>query len=921
MSHLWRARCAFLLTFAGIIWSHHPACQAQSRPVMSMVSGTVSDPSGAKIPHAALVLSGQDFHQQIATDSAGHFFVYLPPGSYTLSAEAPGFSANTTEIIVSNSGTPVRVAVDLRIAVRQEDIFVPVDTGTTTAADDNASALVFRGVDLDAFSNDDATFQKELLALAGGDGKAPNIFVDGYSGGRIPPKSAIASVRINRNLFSAAYDTFGQGRVEISTKPGGESLHGQINVNATDKALNAQNPYLTTEPPYYMLNLDGNLSGSFDKNTAFFVSGVFNNQQNNAALNALATANQVSPYITAVPDPLVTNTYSLRIDRQVTATNNFTGRYEFNQINLTNGGLTPLLTVATQAFNSGITSQMLQLADTQVFGPDIVYDSRFQYIRTRLQQDAISSAPAVVVQGAFNDGGNSSQSQRDNQDHFEFQQALSIDRGVHYLRFGARYRLFREANLSTANYNGQFTFPSLAAYVAKQPSQFSLTQGKASANVLTGDLGAYAEDEWKPAKSVTLDLGLRIESQSAIPDHLDIAPRAGGAWALHRNKQKAVFLTLRGGGGIFYDRFAGADILTSIRQNGISQQTFYVSNPGFYCTSLAACQSSPAYNPSATSPTIYRLSPSLKSEYGWYGNFSVERLISRYGRIAISYNTIRGVHQYDSQNVNAPLPGTYNPLVPGSGIRPFGGTQNIYEFDSNGIEKRQGFGINSRFVLNRVVGFVSYNYNHQFQNVGVTASTFVSNSYNLAQDYGRAPVPTQQLFVGGTVQLFFGISSSIFANTQGGVPFNIVTGTDLNGDSIYNDRPAFATNTTANSQVYRTRFGTFDANPQPGEKIIPINYGNSPNFLYVDLSASRTFKVGPRPASKLVGGKAGARPDPPYALTFTVDSPGIFNRRNPGQPVGVLTSPLFGQSVSQNNPITANTAANRVIFVQTSFSF
>jgi len=167
------------------------------------------------------------------------------------------------------------------------------------------------------------------------------------------------------------------------------------------------------------------------------------------------------------------------------------------------------------------------------------------------------------------------------------------------------------------------------------------------------------------------------------------------------------------------------------------------------------------------------------------------------------------------------------------------------------------------------------------------------------------------------VQLPFGIAGNLFLSTQGGTPFNITTGTDLNGDSIYNDRPAFATAPTASSVLYNTRFGNFDANPQPGEKIIPINYGNSPNLAFLDLSVNRSFKFGLRPAA----GEPAPRSDPPYTVTLTVDSPNVLNHRNPGQPEGVLSSPFFGQPTSLNNPFSADTAANRILFLQAGFSF
>jgi hypothetical protein len=918
MSHLRRASCILLIAVFGL---HGGAtAQSQAPSVEGALSGVVEDPSGAKVPHAMLHVAGTGqtsaVTHDLSTDSAGRFSVSLPAGSYTVTAHFTGFQDYTTTFRIA-PGALTRLNPSFAIVTHTEQIAVPIEGSASTASTDNASALVFQGAGLYTFSDDDVTFQKELLALAGGDSsQPPQIFVNGFSGARIPPKSSILSVRINRNPYSSAYDSFGIGRIEIATKPGGERLHGQLNVNATDNVFNAQNPYLTTEPPYYLLNLDGNLSGSFNRTTSFFLSGSLNDQQNNAALNAISLngANQPVPYSATVRDPQLTSTFGLRLDRQIAATNTLTSRYEYNQVNLTNGGLTAPLTTADQAFNSGITTQTLQLTDTQIFGSRIVSESHLQYIRKRLQQNAANNTPTLLIEGGFYGGGNPSQSQRDNQDHIEIQQLLSIDRGAHYLRFGARYRLERDANLSTANYNGQWVFPSLTAYAQQKPSQFSITTGQPSANLLTGDLGAYAEDEWKIAGNATLVLGFRLESQSAIPDHMDPAPRVGFNWALHRPGQQATFLLIRSGGGLFYDRFSAANILTAVRQNGVIQQTFTLNDPTTYPLIPTAASLS------AIPPTTYRIAPNLRSQYGWTGGVSAEKFIGKIGTASANYVFIRGVHQWDSRNINAPLPGTYNPAIPNSGVRPFGGTQNLYEFESEGIQKTHIIYFNSRLNLgSRIVAFLSYRINHTDQDY-TGPTTFASNSYNLAQDYGRAPQPTQQLFAGGSVQLPFGIGSNLFLSTQGGTPFNITTGTDLNGDSIYNDRPAFATAPTAGSVLYNTRFGSFDANPQPGEKTIPINYGNSPNFAFLDLSVNRTFKFGPRPAAA-AGQKPAPKPDLPYTLVFTVDAANVLNHRNPGQPVGILSSPLFGQTTSLSNPFTSNTAANRVVFLQTSFSF
>jgi hypothetical protein len=911
----------------------------------------VADPSGARIPQAVVHVQahGGGASQDTRSDAAGNFQLRLAAGQYDVSIVYPGFRSYDGSVKVV-AGATARVNAVLAIDAQAEEVTVPVAEAGSTASADNASAMVFKADDLKSFSDDDATFQREIEALAGGGGpKPPQILIDGFTGGKFPPKSSIREIRINSNPYSAEFDNLGFGRFEIFTKPGTDKLHGALAVIGTDNAFNGQNPYIVgAEPPYYQLNIDGNLNGPLDKKTSFFLAGTVNDQQNNAALNAQiidpVTLQQV-PYSQALRDPLLTNTYSLRIDRQVTPLNTLTTKYEFVQATQTNGGLTAPLTLPTQAFDSGTNTQTLQLSDTQVIGQHAVAETRFQYIRTRLTQGPASSAPTLLVQGGFNGGGNASQQNRDDQDRYELQEYVDKQVGAHFLRFGGRYRLLRDSNESRQNYNGQYTFNTLAAYQltlqntancnanpgaancltpaqltaeGAGPSQYSVTTGQASATVLTGDLGLYFDDEWKVRKNVTLDLGMRFETESGIPDHVDPAPRLGVAWAIYRKKQpKIPLFTLRGGGGLFYDRFSASNILTAVRQNGVSQQTFFLTNP--------------AYNPngappggafSSTPPTIYRISPNLRSEYGIAAGATIEKN-TKYGHFSANYIFVRGDHQWGSRNINAPLPGTYNPSNPASGVRPLGGSQNIYQFESEGISKAQVGFINSRVqVTKRVVAFLSYTVQHQDQDVS-NAASFASNSYNYRQDFGRTAQPSQQLYTGGTVQLPLGIAWNVFASTQGGTPFNITTGTDLNGDTIYNDRPAFATAPTPQSVLYSTRFGLLDANPQPGEKIIPINYGNSPNFLFLDLSLGRDFKVGPRPAAVPVapGGKPAPKPDRPYTLSFNVDAGNVLNHRNPGLPVGVLSSPYFGQSLTLNSVFSPNTAANRAVFLQTTFSF
>jgi hypothetical protein len=894
---------------------------AQAPAPSPSLEGIVVDPTGARVPHAYVHAEHENVVEtarDTITDAAGEFALTLPAaGTYDVLVKYLGFQNFHARVKIPANGTAPYLRVALTIQIHTEEIDVDPEDIASLSAADNKSAMVFTRNDLRMFSDDDATFQQEIQALAGGVGSRDfELLIDGFSNGRFPPKRAIREIRINRNSYSAQYDKYGLGRVEIFTQPGGDDFHGSLSVAGDDSAFNSANPYDPgQQPPYYTLNTDGSLSGPLARKTSFALTGSYGDNQNNAIVHT-------DTLTTAVPDPQRLLDFSGRVDRQMTNNNSLFARYDFNQSRQVNSGV-GLLVLPSEGANLTTTTQTLQISDTQVVSPQIVAEGHFQYLRTRLNQAPVSAAPSIVVEGSFNGGGSPLQTQRDNQDRYEFQQYLSIETGKNFLRLGARYRLLRDANVSTTAYNGVFTFPSLQAYqetvagTAFAATQFNITTGHPSAVLVTGDLGAYAEDEWKARPDLTLDLGFRLESQSAIPDHFDPAPRLGFSWAVGKTPKRRAFFVLRGGAGFFYDRFDPNNLLTAIRQqNGTTQPSYTVENPQFYFTTPPATLPSTAV---LGPPTLYNVDPHLHTEYGIYGGVSLDRTVGKIGTVSVSYHYVRGDHQYLSRNINAPLPGTYNPADPTSGVRPLGGTQNIYQFDSDGTAKIDTINANTHLQAGKKLALFAFAAIALYSgNDAPSPTSFPTDQYKPSVDFGRPATSRAQFFTGGTWQLPFGLASDTYIALQSGAPFNITTGTDLNGDTIYNDRPSFATAASPAASVYHTRYGAFDVTPQPGETIIPINYGAAPGLIFVETELSRNFKFGPRPAT--AANKPAPKPDPPYSLNFVVAANNFINHVNPGPPVGVLGSPLFGQSISLNSAF-ASVAGNRTITLRSVFTF
>ncbi len=398
--------------------------------------GRITDPSGAVIPKATVAATGADGKSAtVVSNPQGVYEIKgLAAGAYTVTVTAKGFAVDQEAAVEVTAGQVQQFDIALSIAVEKQNVEVQEETPTVDVSSQNsAGTLVLKGKDLDALSDDPDELQSELQALAG-PSAGPNggqIYVDGFSAGELPPKSAIREIRINQNPFSAEYDKLGYGRIEIFTKPGTDKFHGQFMVNGNSSAFNALNPFVTEEPGYYSEIFNGNISGPLGKKASFFVTVQQRNIDNVSVVVAqiLNPNNVIVPYNTTVPSPQTRLNISPRADFQLSQNNTLTVRYQYSKNDQDNEGIGQF-SLPTQGFNSNSTEQTVQISDTQVLSPTMVNETRFQYIRDSSNQVPLSDAPTLNVLGAFNGGGSPGGTVISNQDHYELQNYTSIAHGT-----------------------------------------------------------------------------------------------------------------------------------------------------------------------------------------------------------------------------------------------------------------------------------------------------------------------------------------------------------------------------------------------------------------------------------------------------------------------------------------------------------
>jgi hypothetical protein len=841
---------------------------ALAQQAATSLRGQVSDEFGGVIVGATVtVTDAAGKAKSVVTDSDGGFSIAgLQPGSYNVRIFSTGFAPFENPEVDVVAGRNELPKVTLGVSLEKEEVTVASE-GPLSVDTASAGAIVLKGKDLEALPEDPDELAAALQALAG-PAAGPNggqITIDGFEGGRVPPRDSIREVRINDNPLSAENDRPGFGGVQIFTKPGTEKLRGSFGGTFNDESLNSRNPFLQSEkrPPFQWRMYSGNLSGTIvPKKSSFFIDFHRGETDDNDLVNGLqldpADTTRTLPLNFAILSPRRNWGINPRVDYAFNDKHTLVARYSFFKNDDINLGVSQY-SLPERAFDSTSSNHTVQLTETAVLNKSTVNETRFQFIRSRSEQSPLTEGLAAVnVFDAFSAGSSPSGNSFNENTRWEVTNTTTQAHGAHSLKFGARLRGVRLSDFSENNFNGTYTFSSLEQYRQALagnavPTQFSIIAGEPLTEISQVDFGGFVQDDWKVKPNLTLGGGIRYERQTNLDSSFNVAPRLYLAWSPDGGGGRTAKTVIRVGAGLFYDRINENIALTNERLGGAGlQQQFVVRDPALLAGTVFDAEghvvsgglTAADLAGFGAAEATRQLAPDATAPYSYITGVILTRQLTRTTTLNVFFSTYDTRHLLRSRNINAPT------TIDGVFRRPQVGLGDIYQYETSGTQsmKQLNIGVSKQFRP----GF-SLNVNYTIGKAQSDADfgAFPMNQYNLSGEYGRTSWDSRhRVFIIGSAvipKLNLSLNPMIMANT--GRPFNIITGFDDNQDGIINDRPAFADANTPAADLVQTRWGNFDLRPKPGQAIIPRNYGEGPGFFTVNLRVGRSFSFGDLPGA------------------------------------------------------------------------
>jgi len=836
-----RISALFLL----VILSIHlfvPMVSGQQNMAASSVAGVVEDSNGAAVSGAAVEIVNRGTNQKktVVTDDSGYFaFNYLAVGDYTLTIQKDGFVT-----IEQRFTTSISQALELKevMTIRQFTAAVEVNADvseieptrtrvseTITPRDVDSLPLNGRNfVDLALLvpgvsRTNTGSVQKfaETSAVPGtgisvaGQRNLNNSFiVDGSSAnddsaelaGTFYGEDVIREFQVITNGAGAEYGRASSGYVNILTKSGTNGFNGKLYGYLRNQRFDARNPIAVSKDPLTQTQYGGSLSGPILKDRTFFFANLEQTRRHDAniitidPINAAAINNRL---ISAgyrglllktglVPGGYDTTNFFGRVDHKLNTNNDISVTYNFYDIDAINARTVGGLNDVSRGTNLSNRDHTINTQNVTTLGTKTLNEFRFQYRKSELGAPATDPiGPAVNISGIASFGTAISSPTRRDIDLYQMSDSMTRTFRDHLVKSGAEL-IHNDLNVKFPGATqGVYTFANLANFNGGIYSQFQQAFGADSQRQKNPNLGIYAQDEWRLRRDITINIGVRYDLQF-LPEPIrtdrdNVSPRIGIAFAPDTRT------VLRGSVGIYYDRIPTRATSNALQRDGSKYIVAIMSQstPGapVFPNVLA---SQPATF--LIKPSISRIDPNIDNGSSLQANLQAERNFGYGMSASVGYLYVRSRHLILSRNINVPTCSNAAQNL----CRPDANFGNISYYEGSGdaeyngmivsFAKRQGnwLSIRSAYTLSKAI-----------DDAGNFFFSTPQNNFDLKDDRGLSDNDQRhKLTFSGSVstplpnKVLNGFQLSWIYMYASRLPFNILLGTDRNGDTNINDRPA-----------------------------------------------------------------------------------------------------------------------------------
>ena len=838
--------CLRLFVTLAVIALAGLALAAQDRATLRL---SIEDEGGGMLVAVRVTLvnvKGGQPHEVATTREGVAVFNGLEPGEYKLSAIAPGFRTIERQVTIGReSPAPLKLQMIVEVTevvdVEERRRPLPDREKIDQNADQvNVNDDVLVGIPMAIRGDRIVEFLSRFMNSAAG---VPSIVIDGHEVTRLnlPPR-AIDELVVNKNPYSAEYRRPGRARIEVVSQDGSESHHhGDASVIFNNSSLAAKNPFADQKPSIEEMVGEFGFSGPIRN-----VKGSYLFAAELGGDRATATVNAVTlqgPYVKFVPERQGERFYTGRIDLEPTDRVDFTMRYEYESETERNGGVGGII-LPELARDSSSDKHDVYITASHILSAGFIHvpSIHLTYDLGREGREQPPTGPMVLVQGAF-EGGELQRYKRRDSFQADILDVATYRKGRHVLRFGGRYTPTWVDISDRNDFGGRYEFASLDLFQAGKPYVFTVNDGdpRIKYNLTTAD--AHFQDEFKVRPDLTLMFGLRYDWESIMEDRNNVAPRVAFSFA-PGSKRTAI----RGGAGLFYERLGETPWERVNLYNGDKIRSYVFNNPTYPDYRLGAAGVAPP-------PTRYQLAPGLRTPYLSQVSVGLDRQLTLESSISFEFLHLEGDELLRVRDANA--------LIPGTGLRPNPAYDRILQVEGTAKMRSNSFNATFNGELGQFEGHLLYTYSRSLDDTpgvskaGMLSMSLPSNNFNPSLDYGRADFDlTHRFSAAGVYELPREFQVGFILDAMSGLPYNITTGFDNNGDGVANDRPAG----------------------------LPRNAGKSPKFFQLDMRLAKMWEM-KRPLDPA---------EDPAEFELFLDVFNVLNTINYTDIVGVTSSSRFG---------------------------